>query len=107
MRLAPSNHAQDCCEARIRTRLGRPSRISGSVSRTMLKVAAGLGFEPRLMEPKPIVLPLHHPAMCFKRLKTQPPLQLPIPMAAAVWKHILSYSELQGKWLKFVLNQFL
>ena len=34
-----------------------------NASRKALKLAVGLGFEPRLMGPKPIVLPLDDPTM--------------------------------------------
>ena len=37
--------------------------IASHASRAALKLAVGLGFEPRLMGPKPIVLPLDDPTI--------------------------------------------
>ena len=42
-----------------------PEAIDGTSKKTLaVKVSAGLGFEPRLSGPEPLVLPLHHPARC-------------------------------------------
>ena len=49
-------------------------------------MAAGLGFEPRLMEPESIVLPLDDPAVLEKNL-----LKIMIPQKILLYFQIFSY----------------